>query len=80
MPPRRVKVAYQGKMLDADELEFEAVNESWNEYACIDGAKVRVRMITSKIARVIGEKNEAGEPIYVLQGQTIVAVTPPPGE
>lgn len=79
MPIRRVKVPYQGKVVDGEELDFETINEGWNEYACIDGSRVRVKLVIAKITRLLGEKNDAGEPVYALQMQTIVSATPPAG-
>lgn len=74
---RRVQVNFKNQIVAGDELTFEPINESWNEYACDDGATVKVRLVVSRITRLLNEKNEDGEPVYVVKVSSIVAVTPP---
>jgi hypothetical protein len=76
---RAVKVMFQGRMVDGEELAFETVNESWNEYACHDGSTVRVKVVVAKITRLLHEKNEDGEPVYIAKVSSIISATPPPG-
>ena len=76
---RPVKIKLGNETVDGEELEFESINESWNEYACSDGSHVRAKLVASKIVRVLGRLTPTGEPLYVLGSTTVLAVTPPPG-
>lgn len=75
---RLVNVHFQGKDVEGEELVFKPVNELWNEYTCDDGSFVRVRLVVSKITKLVKDKNEAGQPIYVLETAAIVSATAPP--
>lgn len=74
---RRVQIKLGDDVVDGEELEFESINESWNEYACSDGTQVRAKLVASKIIRVIGRQAPNGDPLYVLASSTVLAVTPP---
>ena len=76
---RRVKIRFKNEMVDAEEVDFETINESWNEYACVDGSRVRLKVVASKIVRVIDKYTPAGEPLYIVASSNILAVTPAPG-
>ena len=75
---RRVKVLYKDRQVEGDDLRYEPINESWNEYGCEDGSTVRVKLVVSRITRLDGERTEAGEPVYVLATNAVVAVVTPP--
>lgn len=67
-------------MVDGEELTFESINESWNEYACEDGTNVKIKLVIAKITRLTGEKTEDGEPVYVVKASPVVSATPPPNQ
>ena len=76
---KRTKVAYQGKQVDAIELSFEIVREEWNEYKCEDGSTIRLKTVVSKIHRS-DQRNEAGEPIFMVRSSNIVDLVVAEGE
>ncbi len=74
---RPVRVLFQGRMVEGEELDFEPLKESWNEYRCSDGSYVRIKLVVAKITR-LNERTETGEPVYVVNSSNVLAVTPPP--
>ena len=79
MADRRVKVKFGTELVDGEELSFEAIQEGWNEYACVDGSNVRIKVVVSKITKLVDRKNAMGEPIYIISSSNVVAATPPTG-
>lgn len=75
---RRVKVNVQGQPVEADEVEFEPVKESWNEYRLEDGTRLRARLITQKILRLIDRFTDSGEPVYVISSTNVLVADVPP--
>ena len=61
----------------AKELEFESVEEKWNEYEVKDGTVVRVKLVVSGV-----QKTEYfvpdGDPLYNIQNDAVVKYIVPP--
>ncbi len=72
----RVKVKFEGEWVEGEELDFEPLKESWNEYRCADGSYVRIKLVVAKITK-LDKKNPAGEPVYIVNSSNVLAVTPP---
>ena len=70
-----VKVKVGEEWIDGEELEFEPLKESWNEYRCSDGAYVKLKVVVSKITR-LDRTDAQGVPIYLLTSSNVVAATP----
>jgi hypothetical protein len=63
-------------MVNGEELEFEPLKESWNEYRCEDGSYVKLKVVVSRIIR-LDRQNPQGESIYQIISTNVVAATPP---
>lgn len=74
--PRHVKLRFQEEWVEGEELDFEPLKESWNEYRCEDGSYVKIKIVVSKIIR-LEKTNPNGEPVYQVQSTNVVAATPP---
>ena len=74
---RHVKLQLGGELVDGEEVDFEPLKESWNEYRCEDGSYVKLKVVVSRIIR-LEKKNPQGEPIYQILSTNVVAATPPP--
>jgi len=72
----RVKLKWGDEWVEGEELDFEPLRESWNEYRCSDGALVKFKAVVSKITR-LDKENPQGEPIYVIGSSNVVATTRP---
>ena len=76
---RRVKLKLGDEWVEGEELDFEPLKESWNEYRCEDGSYAKLKVVVSKIVRLDRENPQTGEPIYQILSTNVVAVTPQPG-
>lgn len=74
--PRPVRLKLGDEIVDGEELDFEPLKESWNEYRCEDGSYVKLKVVVSKIVR-LEKTNPQGEPVYQIMSTNVVAATPP---
>ena len=74
---RPVKLMLGQESVDGEELEFEPLKESWNEYRCEDGSYVKLKVVVSKIVR-LEKRDPQGVPLYQIMSANVVAATPPP--
>lgn len=72
-----VRVKFSEEWVEGEELDFEPLKESWNEYRCTDGTYVRLKIVVSKIVK-LDKWNPQGEPIYQVASANVLAVTPSP--
>lgn len=70
-----MKLLVEGEQTEAQEVQFTAKREEWNVYQTSDGHEVRLRTIVSQIFRT-AKTDQRGVPIFVVQSQTMMAVTP----
>ena len=75
--PNRRKVSFQGQMVDAEIVEFEADKESWSTYILHDGTSLRVKAVVTEVARLEGIYAQNGDPVYMVQASQIMAVNAP---
>lgn len=74
--PRHVKIQLGNESVDGEELDFEPLKESWNEYRCEDGSYVKLKVVVARIIR-LERLTPQGEPIYQVISSNVVAATPP---
>lgn len=73
----KTKIIFQGREVDAEELEFEPLRESWNEYRTEDGTLLKVKTVVAKITRLNAYTNE-GDPVYNVTSTNVVTATVQP--
>jgi hypothetical protein len=73
-------VDYKGRKVEAEVVEFESQAEPWSQYLLKDGTTLRMKLVLLEIVRLVGEKNERGEPVYVFTAQQIVGTNTPTAE
>jgi hypothetical protein len=76
MDSKKVKVPYQDKMVDGEEISFKEIQEQWNEYDLSDGTKLKIKLLLVKVVR-IDEYNAQGEPVYVVATQNALNASAP---
>lgn len=76
---RRVTFPFEGKPCEADQMDFEPVQDPWHEYALEDGTRLRFRTQVQSIYRLVDRYNDAGEPIYVTTSVNAAVADVPPG-
>ncbi|MDA2918595.1 hypothetical protein MYX76_03705 [Desulfobacterota bacterium AH_259_B03_O07] len=73
----KTKTRFQGKEVEALNLNFEVNKEGWNEYTTDDGSVVKVKLVVTKILRVEDQYSQDGDPIYMIQsGNVVTAIVP----
>jgi len=71
------KVPFQGREVDATEIEFQTRKEDWNEYQLMDGSVVRMKLVVSEIFRLEGEFDAEGNPVYHIKSANVAVVKSP---
>lgn len=65
-------VPYQGRMVEAVEVEVIHSDEKWNEYQLADGRVLEVKLVLAKACFATKEKGEDGQPIPLVNFQVVV--------
>lgn len=72
----RINIPGSGE-IEADEVGFEPVQESWNEYRLDDGATLRLRLVLAAVYRVPGAQDAEGNPVYAARSTNVMSVEAP---
>jgi hypothetical protein len=75
--PQCVKLAYEGEMVDAEEVPFAVKEEVHGVYALEGGMQIELRHEVKKVYRLVDKQREDGSPVYIVAGGTILITTPP---
>ena len=76
MPTRR-KINFQGRIVDAEVVDFEADKEQWSTYILHDGTSLKVKAVVTEVARLEGVFDQNGDPVYFIQASQIMHVNAP---
>jgi hypothetical protein len=68
-----MKVPYQGRQVEAESVDFMTRKEDFNEYQLADGKIIKIKMVVTRIVRLVGEVTPDGIPVYLIQSQNVVA-------
>ena len=68
------KLNYQGKEVEATEVEVLTSDEHWNTYQLADGKVLMFKEVLVSVYRLEGEKNPDGTPVYQFQTHKVVRV------
>jgi hypothetical protein len=74
MPKRTVQ--FQGREVQGEGVEFETEREAFNSYQLQDGTTLKLKSVVIEIVR-LDQFNRAGDPVYVIRSQNIVAAVVP---
>ncbi len=63
-------------------VNFKPLREEWSDYSLSDGTVLRVRVVLSKVTRMLNPDSSmafgpTGEPLYFLQSANVVQVLSP---
>jgi hypothetical protein len=67
-----MKLTYQGKEVDATEVEVISSNERWNEYQLADGKVLMFKLVVTAVYRIDGVKNPDGSTAYQFTATNVV--------
>ena len=71
------KINFQGREVDATEVEFQTRKEDWNEYQLMDGTVIKMKLVVSGIFRIDGLYDAEGNPVYQIKSSNVAAVKSP---
>ena len=66
-----------GETVAAEDIEITQTSEHWNQYLLEDGSLIKVKLVASKIVRVLDRYDHAGNPIYLVNSSNVIAVDSP---
>jgi len=69
-----VKVKYQGREVEATEVEFLTRKEDFNEYQLTDGTVIKMKTVVTDVVKIEGEVDPEGNPVYQVRSTNIVRV------
>jgi ribosome-interacting GTPase 1 len=69
-----MQVPYQGKTIEAEEVEVLSADEKWNTYKLSNGIWLSIKTVLVRVFAATTEKSPNGEPLYMTNTQTIVKV------
>jgi hypothetical protein len=75
--PNRRKINFQGREVIAETVDFEADKEQWSTYILHDGSTLRVKAVVTEVARLEGEYDAKGDPVYMVQASQVMHVNAP---
>lgn len=55
-------------------VDFEGKSEPWSTYELDDGTTLKIRVTITGIARLEGEFDAHGSPVYTVQSGTVVRI------
>lgn len=71
------KINFQGKEVDATEVEFQTRKEDWSEYQLMDGSVLKMKLVVGDILRIEGMYDEEGNPLYRVKSSNVVMIKSP---
>ena len=69
-----MKVDFQGKQVEAIEIEVVRSSEPWSEHQLADGKVLMCKDIIMAVYKLVDEKNPDGSPIYNFQTHRVVRI------
>ena len=66
-----VRVPMGDSSVEGEDVSFNTLLESWNEYKLEDGTELRLKLVVKRIIRT-DQRNSQGEPVYVVQSQNVL--------
>ena len=55
-----------GRLVEAVQVDYEAVAEPWTTYTLSDGSVIKVRVTLKSVLRLEGEFDQGGNPVYYV--------------
>ena len=74
---KATKVAYEGKMVDAEQLEFAAEQEPWAAYKLDDGTVAKFKHVLAKAYKLTNQFLPNGDPVYIFQAGAVASLEVP---
>lgn len=76
--PRTRKIPFpDGSEAEAEVVINRATGEYWNEYLLEDRTVLRLKPIVTEVLKVIGQYDNAGNPLYIVSATNVIAIDSP---
>jgi hypothetical protein len=72
----KIRINFGGKTVEAEQMDFKAVDETWSRYKLEDGNLVRLKIVVSNVFKLPDPDPLTGLPQYVVQSSNVMAVEP----
>ena len=69
-----MQINYQGRQIEATEMEVVTSQEPWREYRLTDGKVLCIKDVLVSVFKSVTETGSDGQPIYVTASQAIIKV------
>jgi len=66
-----------GDMVDAEDIEITQSSEHWNQYLLEDNSVIKMKLVTTKIVRLVNQYDQMGNPVYFINSTNVVSVECP---
>jgi hypothetical protein len=67
-------ISYNGKLVEAREIEVLTTSEYWNSYTLANGKILRTKTVLVSVLEAVSEKDPEGNPLFVVKGNNIIKV------
>lgn len=72
----KMKVNLGGKQVEAEKMEFKAVEENWNLYRLDDGTVVKIKLVLSDVFKLPNIDPVTGAAQLIVRSSNVMSVEP----
>lgn len=66
-----------GNFVDAEKIDINSSSENWNQYLLDDGTILKMKLVATKIVRLVNQYDQSGNPVYFVNSTNVVSVDCP---
>ena len=66
-----------GELVDAEQIEVNQSSEYWNQYFLEDGSIIKMKLVATKVMRLINQYDQVGNPVYFINSTNVVSIECP---
>jgi len=66
-----------GDQVDAEPVEINQSSEHWNQYMLEDGTVIKMKLVATRIVRLLNQYDQAGNPVYFVNSTNVVSIECP---
>ena len=74
----KIKMNLGGQTVEAEKLEFKAIEEAWSFYRLEDGTVVKIKLIVSDLFKLPNNDPMTGMPQLLVKSTNVMSVEPAP--
>lgn len=67
-------VEFQGRKVEANEVDFLTAKEDFNEYQLMDGTVLKMKTVVLSVYKIEGEVSPEGDPVYNVQSVNLIRI------